>query len=95
MQACQIMAQFGIVAFHRIGLGFVEHGLIKRPVIIHIGITRKAVTEIVLRSHRLIDQGLNDFENARPFHCPADDAARRPIYGSENVDFVFFCPMKV
>jgi hypothetical protein len=43
----------------------------------------------------VIDQGLNDFKDTRPLDRPAQDAARRPIYGGEDVDFVFFCPMKV
>ena len=63
--------------------------------IIHIGITGKAITEILLRPHRLIDQRLNDFKDPCPFDRPADNAPCCPIYGGEDVDFVFFCPMKV
>lgn len=95
MQACQIMPEFRIHALDRIGLRFVEDGVVAGVRIIHIGIAGQAITEIVFRWDRTIHEWLQHFKDACGVYRPIQNTPRRAINRCNQVDFVFFCPTKV
>ena len=70
-QACEIMAQFGIIGFHRKGVRLAFRDLITTEVIPKPRIGIKAVTVIPFRLGCFVDHLLNGFLGAVPNHCPA------------------------
>jgi hypothetical protein len=70
-QASEIMAQFGIIGFHRKGVRLAFRDLIPTEVISQPSIGIKAVTVIPFRLGCFIDHLLNGFLAAVPNHCPA------------------------
>ena len=94
-QPGQIVTQLGIITFHREGIGLSLRDLIL-PIVIPqaiIGIIRIAM--VVLGFHRLIDQLLDHRLGTFPDDFIAQKTARRSIYDRDDVDRLFFSPMKV
>jgi len=89
------MAQFCIIRFDGVGVGFPLRDFIHTPVIPQaiIGIESIAVVALGLRS--FVDQFLNDFLRSLPNHSIAQVAAGEAIYDRDDVDLVFFSPMKL
>ena len=94
-QASQVVAQLGIVGFHRVGIGFAFRDFIATPVIPQTVISIKGVAVILLRFGRSVYQLLNGRLSALPDHFPTQIAACVPIYEREDVDPVFLWPIKV
>jgi hypothetical protein len=94
-QARQVMAQLGVVAFHREGVGFTCRHFGSAPVIPQavVGFKRSAgiVSGLGSRIHQLLKGRLGAF----PDDFPAQIAARLAVYTGEDVDPVFLWPIKV
>jgi hypothetical protein len=94
-QACQIVAQFSIVSFRRVGVGFAFRNFISAVVIPQTLIGIKGITEILFGLLRIVHQLLNGWLSALPDHFPTQITARLPIYDRDDVDPVFLLPIKV
>ena len=94
-QASQVMAQFGIVRFDREGVGFPLRDFIHTTVIPQAIISIKSVAVVALGLRRNVDQLLNDFLCSLPNHSEAQVATGEAIYDRDDVDLVFFSPMKL
>ena len=94
-QTRQVVAQFSVVSFHRICIGFAFRNLISSPVIPQAAIGIKGVTVILLGLRRMVDHPLNIWLSALPDHFPAQITARLPVYNRDDVDPVFLLPIKV
>jgi hypothetical protein len=97
-RSCQtrhVVAQFGVVPFHRIRIGLAFGNLISTPVIPQAVISIKGVTEILLGLRRMVYHLLNSWLSALPDHFPAQITARLPVYNCDDVDPVFLLPIKV
>ncbi len=94
-QASQVMPQFGVVRFHREGVGLAFRDGVPTIVIPQAIISIKGVRVILLGFGRIIHQALDLFLRAFPHHFPAQITAGLPIYEREDVDPVFLLPMKV
>ena len=94
-QASQIVAQFSVVPFHRIGVGFAFRNLISAPVIPQSVIGLKCVTVILLGLRRIVNHLLNSWLSALPDDFPAQITARLAVYDRDDVDPVFLWPIKV
>ena len=94
-QTSQIVTQFGIVFFHRIGIGLSLGDCVMAVVIPQAFIGIKGIAMIVpgFRSfiHHVLDHRLGTF----PDYFVAQKTARRPIYDRDEVDRLFFSPMNV
>jgi hypothetical protein len=89
------MAQFGIVRFNRVGVGFPLRDFIHTPVIPQAIIGIKSIAVVALGLRRFVDQFLNDVLRSLPNHSKAQVAAGEAIYDRDDVDWVFFSPMKL
>lgn len=94
-QAGQVMAQFGIVRFDRVRVGFSFRDFIHTPVVPQALISIKSVAEIALGLWSLVHQFLNGFLRSLPNDLKAQVAAGETIYDRDDVDLVFLSPMKV
>lgn len=94
-QTRQVMAQLGIVSFHRIGIGFAFRNFISAKVIPQAVIGIQCVTEVTLGLGRIVYHLLNGRLSALPHHFPTQITARLSIYEREDVDPVFLLPIKV
>ena len=94
-QAGQVVAQLGVVAFHRIGIGFAFRNFISAKVIPQAIICIKCVTVILLGLGRIVYHLLNSWLSALPHHFPAQITTRLPVYDRQDVDPVFLLPIKV
>ena len=94
-QASQVMAQFGVVTFHREGVGFAFRNFISAVVIPKAVISIKRITVIAFGLGCFIDHILDGLLSAFPDHFPAQITARLPVYNREDVDPVFLLPIKV
>jgi len=94
-QASQVMTQFGIVSFDRVGIGFTLGDFIHTPVIPQVIIGFKSVAIIMLSLGSLVYQFLNGFLGPLPNHLKAQIAAGETIYDRDDVDLVFFSPIKL
>ena len=94
-QTGQVVAQLGVVAFHRIGIGFAFRNFISAKVIPQAVICIKCVTVILLGLGRIVYQLLNGWQSALPNHFTTQITACLPIYEREDVDPVFLLPIKV
>ena len=94
-QASQVVPQFGVVRFDRVGVGLAFRDGVTTIVIPQAIIGIKSVRVILLGFGRIIDHGLDLFLRAFPHHFPAQITAGLPIYEREDVDPVFLLPMKV
>lgn len=95
MEPSQVMAQFGIVPFYRVGLRLVEHGLVGGPIVIDIGIGREPITKVTVGVRTLIHHRLKGFERAVGSHRMAHNAAGGSIHCRDDVHLVFFWPTNV
>lgn len=94
-QASQIMSQFCIIAFDRVGLGFALRNLIPATVIPKPSIFFKAIAEVPLCLGSFVDQLLNDCACTYPSNRPTQKTASLAVYQRQDVDRVFLFPMKV
>ena len=94
-QPRQVVAQLGVVGFHRIGIGFAFRDFIATQVIPQALIGIECITEVLLSLRCIVYQLLNSRLSALPNHFPAQIAACSPIYEREDVDPVFLWPIKV
>ena len=89
MQTRQIVPQLGMVAFDRIGLGFVQKCRIRCSRIIPIGLGRKALPVILRRRNPLLPPTLPKLKGAWHVHRPPHTAAGRSSYSGHHLDAVF------
>ena len=94
-QASQVMAQFGIIRFNRVGVGFPLRDFIHAPVIPQVVIGIKSIAVVALGLRSFVDQFLNDFLRSLPNYSKAQVAAGEAIYDRDDVDLVFFSPIKL
>jgi len=94
-QTCQVVAQLGIVSFHRVGIGFSFRNIISAKVIPQAVISIKCVTVILLGLGRIVYHLLNNWLSALLDYFPAQITARLPIYDRDNVESVFLLPINV
>ena len=89
------MAQFGVIAFDRVGVRLALRDFIGTPVIPQEGISIKGIAEVAFGLGRCIHHLLDGCLGALPDHLKAQKAARDPIYDRDDVDLVFLSPIKV
>ena len=94
-QACQVVAQFGIIAFHRIGIGLAVRNFVPAQVIPQAVISIECVRVIFFGLGRIVNQLLNGWLSALPNHFIAQVTTRLPVYDRDDVDPVFLLPIKV
>ena len=94
-QAGQIMTQFSIIAFHRVGVGLSIRDFITTVVVPQAIIGIKSITMILFGFDGFIYQVLDHLLAAFPDHFVAQKTTRGSIYDREDVDPLFFAPMKV
>jgi hypothetical protein len=94
-EASQVVTQFGIVTFNRIGLALVRQHPVLSRISVHKRISGKGVTEEDARLGRFINHLLQEGLAPIWLHRPIDDAACIPINMGYDEDLVFFSPMKV
>jgi len=94
-QASQVMAQFGIVSFNGVGVGFPLRDFIHTPVIPQAIIGIKSIAVVALGLRSFIDQFLNEVLRSLPNHSNTQVAAGETIYDRDDVDLVFFSPIKL
>ena len=94
-QPSQVMPQFGVVCFYRIGVRFPCRDFISAEVIPQLIVDLKCVTVILLGLGRFVHHRLNVLECAFPDHFTAQITAGLPVYNRDDVDPVFLLPMKV
>ena len=91
----QIMAQFGVIAFHRVGVRFALRDLVDAPVIPQALVGIEGVTVVAPGFgsfiHQLLDHGLGSL----PDDFEAQIAVREAVYDRDDEDLVFLSPMKV
>jgi len=93
-QTRQVVPQFGIASFHRVGIRFAFRNFISTPVIPQAVIGIECITVVLLGLGRIIHQCLNGWLSAFPAHFPTQITARLPVYDREDVDPVFLLPIK-
>jgi pterin-4a-carbinolamine dehydratase len=91
----QIMAQFGIITFYRIGVRFPLRNFVHAPVVPQTIIGLEGITVVTLRLWCFVYHLLDDLLRSLPDHFEAQIAAGEPIYDRDDEDFVFLSPMKV
>jgi len=89
------MAQFGIVCFNRVCIGFSLRDFVDTPVVPQAFIDVKSVAEIAPGFRGFIHQLLNGHLCPLPNNLKAQVAAGEAIYDGNDVDLVFLSPMKV
>jgi len=94
-QTGQVVAQLGVVSFHRIGIDFSFRDFISAKVIPQAVVCIKCITEIMLGLGRIVYQLLNSWLSAFPHHFPAQITTGLPVYDRQDVDPVFLLPIKV
>ena len=94
-QTGQVVAQLGVVSFHRVGIGFAFRNFISAQVIPQAVIGIKCIAVILLGLGRIVYHLLNSWLSALPDHFPAQITARLPVYDRDDVDPVFLLPIKV
>lgn len=94
-QPGQVVAQLGVVSFHRVGIGFAFRDCIATQVIPQAVIGIECIAEVLLGLGRIINQLLNGWLSALPDHFPAQITTGLPVYDGQDVDPVFLLPIKV
>jgi len=89
------MAQFCIICFHGVGLGFAFRDFITTVMVPERGICIKSITEVPFGFWSIIDNGLKIIPSAFPDNLPAQNTACGPVYIGQEVDSVFLSPIKV
>jgi hypothetical protein len=94
-QSSQVVTQFGIASFYRIGIGLSLRYFVLTVVVPQaiIGIKSIAIVAFGFHSfiHHLLDHCLGTF----PDDFISQKTTCRPIYDRDDVDRLFFSPMKV
>jgi hypothetical protein len=91
----QIMAQFSIVRFDRVGVGFTLRDFVYAPVIPQPVIGIKSIAVVALGFGGFIYHLLDCLLGSLPDHFEAQIAAGEAIYDGDDEDLVFLSPMKV
>ena len=89
------MAQFSIIPFNRVGIGFALGDFVDDPVIPKAIIGIEGITVVPLGLRGFIDHLLDLFLGSLPDDFEAQKAASQAIYDGDDEDFVFLSPMKV
>ena len=89
------MAQFGIITFDRLGIGFPFRHFISTEVIPDAVISIKRIAVLAFGLEGFIHHLLDGLLGAFPDHFPAQITVLLPIYAHEDVDPVFLLPIKV
>jgi len=93
-QTRQIMSQFSVITFHRVGLRLVVHALMRAPPA-QLAVGVKGVGEVTLRGRRTVDNSLHHLRRAFLADRVRDDAARLPLDESDDIGGLFLVPTKV
>ena len=91
----QVMAQFSIVRFDRVGVCFALRDFVDAPVIPQAIIDIKSIAVVALGFGRFIHHLLDQLLGSLPDHFEAQVAAGEAIYDGDDEDLVFLSPMKV
>ena len=94
-QTRQIMSQFGIVTFDRVGFTFVWHWMVDGWPIQNGLIACKKITVIGAALYGLIENILHDRSITLKANSPSQNAPCSTIYEENYVDSVFLEPIKV
>jgi hypothetical protein len=94
-QASQIMTQFGIICFHREGIGLSLRDFILTVVIPQAIVGFKSIAMITLGFHSFINHCLYHRLGTFPDNLIAQITTRYSIYKGDDVSRLFFSPMKV
>lgn len=94
-QTSQVVSQFGIAGFDRIGVCFASRDLVSAEVIPQVVISLPRIAVIVFGFGRCVDQRLDGWLRAFPDHFPAQKTARVPVDDRQDEDPVFLLPIKV
>ena len=94
-QASQIMTQFGVIRFYRVGVGFPLGDCIAAPMIPKVIIGFKRIAVIAFRLRSLVHQLLEGCLCSLPNDLTAQVAAGQPIDEGDDEDLVFFSPIKL
>ncbi len=94
-QTSQIVTQFSIISFHRVGIGLSLRDFIMTVVVPQAIIGIKSIAMVALGFHGFIHHLLDHCLGTFPDDFIAQKTARRPIYDRDDVDWLFFSPMKV
>ena len=94
-QASQVMPQLRIVAFHRIGVPFPLRHFIPASVVPQPIIDLERIAIVPAGFGGLVDHRLRDLLGAFPAHLVTQEAAGATIDECQDVDPLFFSPMKV
>lgn len=94
-QTSQVVAQFGIDAFYRKGVGLAIGDSVFSWKVDEAGIQRKVVAPVVLGLGGFVDQVLKLILGSVPQDPPGDNATCFPLYGCDDVDALFLVSMKV
>ena len=90
----QIMTQFSIIAFDRVGLRFVIHRLMSAPPT-QFFVSVEGIRKVARGMWRGVNHRLHQLRRALPTDRMRDDAARRPVYDSDDIGLRFFDWTKV
>ena len=91
----QVMAQFSIVRFDRVGVRFALRDFVDAPVIPQAIVGIKSIAVVALGFGCFIHHLLDYFLGSLPDHFEAQIAAGEAIYDGDDEDLVFLSPMKV
>jgi len=94
-QASEIVTQFGVVRFDRIGLALVGHGEVDAPIEGQVLIGGQSVGIVPVRLWRVISQFLKQIITDSKSDPTADDAACGAVHEGHDEGFVFLSSMKV
>lgn len=94
-ETSQVVTQFHIVSFHRVGLGLALRNFISAKVVPKPLVGIKAIGVIPLGFRSLIHHLLQGWLCADSDDRPDQNTARVAVYKSNNINFVFLSPMKV
>ena len=94
-QTCQVVAQLGVISFHRVSIVFAFRNFITTQVIPQAVIGIECVTKVLLSLGRIVYHLLNGGMSALPNYFPTQIAPRLPIYDGQDVNPVFLLPIKV
>jgi hypothetical protein len=94
-QTGQVVAQLGVVSFHRVSVSFAFRNFVSAKVIPQAVIGIECVAVILFGLGCLVYHLLNGGLSVLPDYFPAQITACLPVYDRENVDPVFLLPIKV
>jgi hypothetical protein len=94
-QTSQIVTQFSIVSFDRVSVGFAFRHFIAAVMIPEPIIGLKGIAMVAFGFHRFIHHILDHRLGTFPDDFIAQKTACCPIYDGDDVDWLFFSPMKV